>query len=281
VIDLFSIGDFSRATHLSVKALRHYHDVGLLVPTEVDPATGYRSYSVAQVPAAQVIRRLRDLDMPLDQVGAVLDASSAGDPAERDRVILAHLARMEAQLEQTQTAVASLRTLLEGAPSGLRVEIRSVGPTRALAIPGAVAWDSVEEWLSDSFGALHAVLAASGQAAAGPDGALYSSEFFELHAGEVIAFVPVAADPGGVGSADLIEIPPAELAVTLHHGPFDDLDRTYAALGSFVAERAIGSAGPIRERYVVTTDDCAEPSDLRTEVGWPVTPGGAPGGGLH
>ena len=55
----------------------------------------------------------------------------------------------------------------------------------------------------------------------------------------------------------------------MHHGPFDDLDRTYAALGSFVAERAIGVAGPIREHYLVT--DSEDPSDLRTEVGWPVS----------
>ena len=56
----------------------------------------------------------------------------------------------------------------------------------------------------------------------------------------------------------------------MHHGPFDDLDQTYAALGAFVAERAIGVDGPIRERYVVTADDRADPADLRTEVGWPV-----------
>ena len=62
-----SIGDFSRMTHLSVKALRHYHDVGLLDPASVDAQTGYRSYDVAQVALAQIIRRFRDLGMPVDQ----------------------------------------------------------------------------------------------------------------------------------------------------------------------------------------------------------------------
>jgi DNA-binding transcriptional MerR regulator len=61
---LVSIGDFSRMTHLSVKALRFYHDQGLLEPARIDPATGYRFYEPAQVPLAQVIRRFRDLDMP-------------------------------------------------------------------------------------------------------------------------------------------------------------------------------------------------------------------------
>ena len=54
-----SIGDFSRITHLSVKTLRHYHDVGLVAPAHIDPATGYRYYSHAQIPTAQVVRRLR------------------------------------------------------------------------------------------------------------------------------------------------------------------------------------------------------------------------------
>ena len=54
---LVTIGDFSRMTHLSVKALRHYHDVGLLDPIEVDSASGYRLYEIRQVPVAQMIQR--------------------------------------------------------------------------------------------------------------------------------------------------------------------------------------------------------------------------------
>jgi DNA-binding transcriptional MerR regulator len=54
-----SIGEFSRAAHLSVKTLRHYHEVGLLEPSEIDPNSGYRYYSYEQIPTAQVIRRLR------------------------------------------------------------------------------------------------------------------------------------------------------------------------------------------------------------------------------
>jgi DNA-binding transcriptional MerR regulator len=55
-----TIGDFSRATHLSVKTLRHYHRVGLLAPADVDAGNGYRRYTAGQIPAAQVIRRFRE-----------------------------------------------------------------------------------------------------------------------------------------------------------------------------------------------------------------------------
>src|ERR1700723_3455313 len=105
-----TIGDFSRATHLSAKTLRHYHQVGLLEPADVDPGTGYRHYDTDQVPTAQVIRRFRDLEMPVDEVRAVL---LAPDLATRNALISSHLDRLERHLDVTQAAVASLRTLLE------------------------------------------------------------------------------------------------------------------------------------------------------------------------
>ena len=92
VPDYLSIGDFSRATHLTVKTLRHYHQVGLLEPADIDPQTGYRRYATGQIPAAQVIRRFRDLDMPLEQIQAVL---AAPDLAARNQQITAHLSRLE------------------------------------------------------------------------------------------------------------------------------------------------------------------------------------------
>ena len=112
------IGDFSRMTHLSVKALRHYHDVGLLEPAEIDPASGYRFYEPSQVPVAQVIRRFRDLGMPIDEIKEVLRAP---DVEARNQVIVAHLKRMESDLAATQSVVASLRLLLDRPPAPVAV----------------------------------------------------------------------------------------------------------------------------------------------------------------
>src|ERR1700722_4891290 len=94
-----SIGDFSRISHLSVKTLRHYHEAGLLEPAEVDPQTGYRYYSTAQVPTAQVIRRFRDLGMPVREVRDVVGTT---DPEKRNALIAVHLERLEGQLAETR-----------------------------------------------------------------------------------------------------------------------------------------------------------------------------------
>ena len=91
-------------TLLSVKTLRHYHDVGLLPPADIDPGMGYRRYEVAQVPAAPVIRRLRELGMSLNDVRVVIEAP---DVRARNAAISAHLRRMEGELEQTRATVKS------------------------------------------------------------------------------------------------------------------------------------------------------------------------------
>ena len=107
-----SIGDFSRATHVSVKTLRHYHQIGLLEPANVDPQTGYRSYTTDQIPTAQVIRRLRELQMPLKRIRDILEAT---DPETCNALISSHLSALQSSLAETQSVVTSLRDLLAAA----------------------------------------------------------------------------------------------------------------------------------------------------------------------
>jgi DNA-binding transcriptional MerR regulator len=265
-----AIGDFSRMTHLSVKALRHYHDLGVLEPAEVDPYSGYRFYQPAQVQVAQVIRRFRDLGMPLEDIRSVLDAP---DVTVRNQVIVAHLERMESQLAQTRSTVASLRSLLERPPAPVAVQYRSAPAITALAITQSVAAAEFEPWWVSAFTELFAALRAADAAAAGPSGALYPTEFFERERGAVVAFVPVSgAGPGllSAGRASIIEVPPAELAVVVHQGPLSDLDQAYGALGTYVTAREIGVEGPIREHYLVSPLDTSDESRHVTEVCWPV-----------
>ena len=262
-----AIGDFSRMTHLSVAALRHYHEVGLLDPAEIDPGSGYRFYAPEQVQIAQVIRRFRDLGMPLDEIRDVLHAP---DASARNQVIVAHMQRMESQLAATQSVVASLRALLERSPVSVAVCHRLVSSTRAVAIRDQVSFPGLDPWLGAAQREIDAVLAAAAVPPAGPRAALYSAEFFQLEAGDVTAYVPVSEDVDTSGRARLLNIPAAELAVAVHYGSLGDLDQTYGALGTYVAEHEIGVDGPIREHYLVTEFDTGDESDYVTEVGWPV-----------
>jgi DNA-binding transcriptional MerR regulator len=252
---LLSIGEFSKMTYLTVKSLRHYHDVDLLHPADIDSATGYRRYAVAQVATAQAIRRFRELDMPLDDIRDVLQAT---DPEDRNLVILHHLERMQRQLERTQMSVASLQALLqEKAPAEVDIDFRRIPASRALTTMSIVTFDNCSDWLGQALADIHAHMDGSDLEIAGVDGALYSDAFFDDGEGEVIAFLPVTGH-----RSDLVTIPAATVGVLVHEGPFSELDQTYAALGIAVAERGVGAPGWIREHYL---------SDVTTEVCWPVT----------
>lgn len=264
---LLSIGEFSRLTHVSVKALRHYHDLDLLCPAQIDPGSGYRSYATAQAPTAQLIRRFRDLGMPLDQIKVVL---TAADPAARDEAIAHHLRSMERQLEQTKTAVASLRLLLEDAgSSSSEVAFHTLTDTSALLVKETVAWGAeIGDWLRDTFADLRRELGSDADLRGGPDGALYSAEFFESHVGEVTAFIPLKASAGRTAG----RLPGGPVAMAVHRGSFNELDRTYTALGSFVAERGLSSPTrtAIQENYLVSLNETDNEQGLVTEVCWPV-----------
>jgi DNA-binding transcriptional MerR regulator/effector-binding domain-containing protein len=262
-----SIGDFSRMTHLSIKALRHYHDLGLLEPSDVDAQTGYRSYNTAQVPRAQIIRRFRGLGMPVEQVKAVLDAP---DLATRNALIVAHLERMEYQLDRTQSIVSSLRALLAASAEPIAVEYRSVPRLRVAAISKVVELSNIEPWWSNSFAEIYRALRAAEIRPAAPSGGLYPTELFTEERADVVLFVPISDSFEPTGNVQVRELPAVELAVAIHHGALREADRTYGPLGTHVAERAIGVVGPIREHYLITEDDTAQESQLQTEIGWPI-----------
>jgi effector-binding domain-containing protein len=65
-------------------------------------------------------------------------------------------------------------------------------------------------------------------------------------------------------------IPRAELAVTVHRGPHDDIDITYGRLGSYVTDHALAISGPVRETYLVGPRDTHDTTAWRTEIGWPI-----------
>jgi DNA-binding transcriptional MerR regulator len=270
VSDYLSIGDFSRATHMTVKTLRHYHQMGLLKPAEVDAYTGYRRYSTDQIPVAQVISRLRELDMPLGEIHGVL---SAPDLQARNQRIAAHLSRLEEELGRTQAAVASLHDLLTAPRPGdvpARIELRSTPAVTAGAITDVVGVEESAAWLQGALGELHATLTAQNVAASGPAGGIFADEVFIRHRGRVTIFVPCAGPVRPMGRVASELIPSVELAVIEHAGPPADVDRAYGTLAAYVARHALTVDNPIREYYLVGQRDTPDSAHWRTEIGWPI-----------
>jgi DNA-binding transcriptional MerR regulator len=265
--DALSIGDFSLMTHLSIKTLRYYHQVGLLEPATVDPHTGYRYYHVEQIPTAQIIQRFRELNMPVDEVKAVL---SAPDFDARNALIAAHLRRLEGELEHTRQTVMSLRNLLQPASSSILVELRTVPATPAVAIQAEIDLSDLSLWYHGALGELSATIAVQGLQPAGPSGGLFSNDLFQYERGEATVFVPIAGATQTAGRIVPLVVPAAELAVAIHTGSHTSMNQTYGALGAYVARHALAVAGPVREYYLVDERMSSDPGQWRTEIGWPI-----------
>ncbi len=269
-----TIGDFSRATRLSAKALRFYHRVGLLEPAAVDPVTSYRRYDPAQIEDARMIHQLRALDMPLDDVRRALEAK---DVRLRRTALTGHLARLERRLDETRTAVTSLRALLEP-PTTNPVEVRDVPAQEVLIIRDSIALPDLGGWFTTTRRHLDDAAAAAGIKPSGALSGLWSTELFLDEAGEGALFYPVdgvgtvtappptRTRPPGPSLASIETLPATRFAVIVHEGDDETIGNAYAALGAHVATLGESTPGALRETY-----RGGAPSDAgTTEIGWPI-----------
>src|ERR1041385_7593236 len=94
----YGIGEFSTVTGLSVKTLRFYHEKGILVPTSVDAATGYRYYDAGKVEKARVIMRLRAMEFSIEDIAAVL--AECADEADILNYLEQHRGRLQQRIRE-------------------------------------------------------------------------------------------------------------------------------------------------------------------------------------
>ncbi|PYE17877.1 DNA-binding transcriptional MerR regulator [Williamsia limnetica] len=262
-----SIGDFAVMTSLSRKALRHYHEIGILEPAHIDAHTGYRFYDTSQVDHAHIIRRFRSLGMSIPDIKALL---STDDPATRTEIITTHLEQMEMQLQQTRDTVGALRELLSPVHTPAFVAVRHEPALAVWSIGATVEASEIDIWFAATLMKLwDAVAIATRAPSTVVPGGLYDRELFLESRGRATLFVPAphsVEPPEGVRAEVL---PPAEFAVLTHPGGHEGIDRSYAALGTYANEHLISHQGPIREHYFGGTPS-APTQFTATEICWPI-----------
>jgi DNA-binding transcriptional MerR regulator len=268
---LLRIGPFSRASWLSIKALRAYHESGLLVPAAVDSDSGYRLYSASQLADAAIIRRLRQLDVPLEAIRQVLDAR---DPAVTRKVLAEHGAVLEERLAVTQRAIDGLQIALEEPALQTPVHRRHEPARTVLTLAGTVTETEWVPFLDRARALLVDAATTAGAVVDGPFGGCYPPPLDDDEQ-EVVAFVPVTAPPLVPAAARATgiavgELPATEVAVIVHTGGYDDLEDMYRNLGSWVATHGEPSDLPVREYYLVGSDETEDPDAFRTEICWPI-----------
>ncbi len=259
-------GAFAQAALLSVKALRVYHEAGLLVPAVVDPATGYRAYSPAQLIDATIIRLLRDVGVSLQDIHSVL---AARDTELLRKVLAERAEQFRVGLDAVARLVDDLSVEADTEVSG--VTLRREPAQFILAVSASLPFDQLAGFLIPTDRILHEAALASGAVVDGDFGACYPPQLDDVQ--DVLAYLAITApvlvpDKFREAGVRMDELPACTVAVLEHRGPLEGLLRCYRRLGTWVAFHATPAELPMRELYRTPLDGPAE--DAAVDVLWPV-----------
>ncbi len=272
---MLKIGDFAKVSRVSVKALRYYDEIGLLRPSQIDRFTGYRYYTLDQLPRLNRILALKDLGLSLDQITLLLEQ---GMPADHIRGMLrlkraelrqiveeerARLERVEARLRQIdqEGRLPDYDVIVKRVDAFCVASIRDVAPN--LEVIGEV--------LGPLYGRLWSYVTEQNAVCSGPALTLYH----EMEANKVTDLQVEAAIPvmGGLAPSEDIrvaDLPAAEqMACVVHSGPFEEFGSAYGALLGWIEVGGYTIDGPSREVYLHFEPD-GDPASFVTEIQIPV-----------
>jgi DNA-binding transcriptional MerR regulator len=267
---MFSIGEFSRIAGMTVKALRFYHEQGLLVPAVVNPQSGYRYYSEAQVETARAITFFRGLEFSIADIKQLLEQQG-------DEQILSLMERqrdsLQTRIGQLRKSVRSLDSFLQSerqaqamAQSSFQVEEKKVDP---LLIAGI----RMKGRYSDCGKAFAKLGRSLGRFIRGKPMLLhYDAEYHEDDA-DFEACMPVS-QAKAVDGVSTRELPEAKCITLLHKGPYDQLGVAYAKILTYVKQKNYEVILPTREVYLKGPGMIfkGNPKNYLTEIQLPVRP---------
>lgn len=245
---LLSIGDFSRISQLTVKALRFYHEKGLLVPARVEAETGYRFYSRQQVEVATVIRKLRDLDFSIREIQEFI--ADGGD--EHD--ILGELESKRDQIAKRLSEDRRTQQRLSQIINQVREERRVMAETSFEIVektlePVLVAGTRIRGKYSDCGKVFGQIGRNFGSKINGKAMLLhYDTEYKETDA-DFEPCMPVKAGKD-IGEITVRELPATKCVSVVHQGPYDTLRTSYERVLTYVADKGYEVTRPTREVYL-------------------------------
>ena len=266
---MFAIGEFARHGRVSIRMLRHYDALGLLRPAYVDPATGYRSYTAAQLADLNRIVALKDLGFSLDQVSKMIVDNPT--PAELRAMLTLRRAELEAAVAESSARLtqveARLRSLEAEIPTA-DVIVKELPAVRLVGLTATAASFTPD----DITPVVHPLCAELGRrlpdADVRPAGRLTC--LYEQGDDVVVrATVPAAVDAGGnLNGLEILDLPATPAATLVHRGPIDQVLASWQALAHWLDDNNRRAAEPARELYLDTPED---PAGWVTDLQQPFT----------
>lgn len=244
---MFSIGDFSKITGLTIKTLRYYHEQGLLHPSCVDQQTGYRYYDRSKVETARIITLLRDLDLSLDEIREIL--RGAGDDADLRNVMERQKAALEGKVRRYREIVRSLDRFLSQDEEARRIMAQaSFQIEEKTAAPMLVAGIRKQGRYSECGEAFGRIGKRFGRLINGKPLLLHFDTEHKEDDADYEACMPIRSGKP-VDGISAHELPGGRCVSLLHQGPYDTLGRSYARVLEYVREKGYDVVIPTREIY--------------------------------
>ncbi len=268
---MIRIGDFSKLSRVSVKALRYYDEMGLLKPIAVDRFTGYRLYEYSQLSVLNRILALKDLGFSLEEIGRLLDD---GLSVEQMRGMLKlreteARQRVREETERLQRVEARLRQIeQEDGMSKYDVVIKSVDAVKVASVRDVVPTPPEQGGLWNELAAYLA------QQRVRPNGAcftLYHDEEYKERDWDLEVCEPIADEVSESKRVKVRTLPAANVACAIHHGPFVTINEAYAAIGKWIDANGYRIVGACREVYLKEAKNGSQTDpDTVTEIQFPV-----------
>ncbi|WP_433376814.1 MerR family transcriptional regulator [Actinoplanes sp. CA-142083] len=260
---MFSIGDFAGLGRVSVRMLRHYDAIGLLRPAHVDPHSGYRYYTAAQLKRLNRIIALKDLGFSLQHVQVLIEEKV--DVGELRGMLRLRRAELEAQVQRDNLRLsqvdARLRMIeIEGHMDTGDVILKEIPPLRIAELSAtATSYDdpnSITENLSPLYPRLMELMEKAAVPMCGAPIAYYlpaptgpGDETITVHAAFPIGDAEVGDDPG----FEVRVLPSIEQAATaLHEGAMSEAFRTGQKIATWIDDNGYRTVEPgfAREVYL-------------------------------
>lgn len=262
---MLKIGEFSKLSHITVKALRFYEKEGLLIPEEVDSWNGYRYYSTAQLETAAKIKAYRQLDFSVEEIKAIFSGADA------KAVLTAKAQQLEKQQSDISVRLSIINHLLEEKSMKYQVVVKE--------IPECIVY--YEERKLDKYSDCMQFIPQSGaeckrlnpnlQCAVPPyefmeylDGEYRESDIMCRH-NEAVAQFGVESD-----RIKFRKIPKTKVLSIFHKGQYDNIGEAYAYLMKYAEQNGYKSSGLIRECYIDGIWNKENVSDWLTEIQMPI-----------
>lgn len=244
---VFTIGEFSKITGLTVKTLRFYHEQGVLVPSHIDEETGYRYYSGAKVESARVITMLRDLDLPLNEIAEILE--HAGDDSDLLEFLSRQKGLVEQKIKRLKTINVSLDKILSVEREARRIMSaaqfdvveKDVGPLQIAGVRMRGRYSDCGQGFARIGKRLGRYICGKGMLLH------YDTEYREADA-DFEACLPVRGGPSADGIS-VRELPGGHCVTLVHRGPYDQLGPAYAKILAYIHAKNLEIAMPTREVY--------------------------------